>query len=615
LPCDWAETLAFSNNDSLLAIACQDRIFAVFDLNSGSLVHTWPGDSQNPFTSIVAFSPSDELLKLSDRFRSLAFSPDGKMLAQGNIERLADDTITLYDAKRTQEIRDWKSGHGSAQAFQFSPNNLVLASGNADGTIALWDITNGHEIRTFLGHEGSVDYVGYSSDGRVLVSAGADRTIRVWDVVTGKERALFSSFQDKSSIAVTPEGFFDSSSAQAEENLNVRIGNRVFGIASFREHFYRPDLVRNALHGDDISQYGSIDNVKLSPIVDFVALPSTTTDPNLKMNIRLTNGGGGMGPVRLFWNGAIVRQDNDVPTSTDTLTRSYTVPLFPGSNDLRVSALNADGSMFSDATASVTANLPAPAKLAGAHGTLHAVVVGIQHFPNAPSNDLTYPNADAALIAKTLNEKAGPLFEKLDIRLLKPEETDRAHVVSALKAMQATVGPDDEFVFYVASHGIVAGDGQYYLITSDAGSPDPASLKQHAISGTELLDLLGNIKATKKLAILDTCDAGDAIAGGEKAKDKLTILGRSGLNVLAATSSNQEALEGGYRDHGLFTYIVNDGLTGRAADATGIVNSFLLADYVSKQVPSIAQTISNGKHTQQPTWEPSGQAFPITKVK
>jgi len=95
----------------------------------------------------------------------------------------------------------------------------------------------------------------------------------------------------------------------------------------------------------------------------------------------------------------------------------------------------------------------------------------------------------------------------------------------------------------------------------------------------------------------------------------VTILGRTfGLTVLAATNSNQEAIEGGYQGHGLFTYVVADGLSGKAADATtGVVSSFLLADYVGDQVPLLAQTVLH--RDQQPTPVESGQSFPVTKVR
>jgi hypothetical protein len=492
----------------------------------------------------------------------------------------------------------------------------VLASSSWDYTVKLWDTGSGHELRTLKGHTSWVQSVAFSPDGKALASAGWDGTTRVWDAASGKERvaliASTASSTDGSFLEVTPEGYFDDSSAAAEDYLNVRIGDRVFGISSFRENFYRPDLVKLSLAGGSLARFGGIDSVKLSPVVELIDLPSTTGAATLGMKLRLTDGGGGFGPVRVFRDGTAILQDGG-----QSGERGYTVPLFSGRNELRVTASNAEGTMWSEATASLTSTAPIKTE---AHGTLHALIVGIQDFPKRQDNNLTYPVADAQLMVDTLRTKAAPLFDKIDIEVLTTAaETDKDHVVAALKAMQAAVGPDDEFVFYVASHGIVA-NGEYFVATSNVTAADAKSLADEAISSKTLSDLLANIPATRKLVIIDTCDAGAAgqtlaATRGLRAQDAVTILGRTfGLTVLAATTSNEEAIEGGYQGHGLFTFVVADGLAGKAADGTtGIVSSFLLADYVGAQVPLLAQTVLH--RTQQPTPVESGQTFPVTKVR
>jgi len=222
--------------------------------------------------------------------------------------------------------------------------------------------------------------------------------------------------------------------------------------------------------------------------------------------------------------------------------------------------------------------------------------------------------ADAQLFAQTLTTYSAALFENVDIKLLTTAaETDKDHVEQALKAVQAAAGPGDEFIFFVASHGVVA-DGVYYLITSNVGG-DPTRLKLDAISKQELDSLLGNIRATRKLAVIDTCHAGAmADATGMDTQTAAALLG-NGLNltVLAATTTDQEAVDS-YKDHGLFTYVVADGLAGQAADAdNGVVDNVLLAHYVDKMVGPLAFNLY--QHAQVPTVITNGQAFPITKVK
>jgi uncharacterized caspase-like protein len=242
------------------------------------------------------------------------------------------------------------------------------------------------------------------------------------------------------------------------------------------------------------------------------------------------------------------------------------------------------------------------------------VVVGIQDFPKAPQHNLTNPVADAQLFAQTLTAHSAPLFEKVDVELLTTAaETDKDHLEQALKAVQSVAGPNDEFVFYVASHGVIA-DGVYYLITSNVGA-DPARLKMDAISKQELDGLLGNVRATKKLVIIDTCHAGAlADATGMDTATAATLLG-NGLNLtlLAATTTDQEAIDS-YKSHGLFTFVVADGLAGQAADSdNGVVDNVLLAHYVDKTVGPLALNLY--QHAQAPTVIENGQAFAITKTK
>jgi hypothetical protein len=446
-----------------------------------------------------------------------------------------------------------------------------------------------------------------------LASGSSDGTLRLWDASSGRQRVLLVAFNDGSSLIMTPEGYYDASSAAAEENLNVQVGNRIFGIDSYRDKFYRPDLVKLSLAGASLTRFGSIGSEKLPPVIEPVDLPQSTSEPKLALKLRLTDGGGGIGLVRVFLNGSAIIQDDQAGGAP---TRSYAIPLLNGPNELRAVAFNADGSVQSNSiTASITAHLPTAPR-----GTLHAVIVGIREFPKRPQNNLTYSVADAQLFADTLKQYSAPLFEKLDITLLTtPAETDKDHVVRALTAMQATVGPDDEFVFYVASHGLVL-DGEYYLITSNISAIDPASVKAETINRQQLAGLLANIPAPKKLVIIDTCHAqpvGDALqqaiqSGGMTDSAATTILSRAiGSTVLAASTTEQEALEG-YKDHGLFTRVLADGIGGEAA-MKGTVSNFSLADYVGAEVPPLASNIY--RHDQTPTVSASGQRFPIAEVK
>ena len=72
------------------------------------------------------------------------------------------------------------------------------------------------------------------------------------DAASGQERATLVSFKDGEWIAMTPEGYY-TGSEKADQYVNVRVGNKVYGVDQYREKFYRPEAVMAALAGRPIT--------------------------------------------------------------------------------------------------------------------------------------------------------------------------------------------------------------------------------------------------------------------------------------------------------------------------------------------------------------------------
>jgi WD40 repeat protein/ABC-type dipeptide/oligopeptide/nickel transport system ATPase component len=108
---------------------------------------------------------------------SLAFSPDGKLLATSH----ANGEIVFWDTERYVKAGISLTGHdGNIHSIAFNMDGNQLVSGGADGQVIFWDVTSRRMLRAFKEHLNWVWSVAYSPDGRSAVSAGQNNVLQLY---------------------------------------------------------------------------------------------------------------------------------------------------------------------------------------------------------------------------------------------------------------------------------------------------------------------------------------------------------------------------------------------------------------------------------------------------
>jgi hypothetical protein len=167
---DHVWTVAYSPDGKVLAAGGEDRVIRTWDAATGK-----------------------ELLKISaNGCVCVAFSPDGKVLASAPGGAAQVHEPQLWDPATGKELRRCK-GHANICYFvAFSPDGKQLASASVDQTVRLWETASGKEARALRGHTSNVLRVAISPDGKSVASVSDDQTVRLWDAATGKERHVMS---------------------------------------------------------------------------------------------------------------------------------------------------------------------------------------------------------------------------------------------------------------------------------------------------------------------------------------------------------------------------------------------------------------------------------------
>ena len=144
----------------------------------------------NGDTDVYVWSARDgRLLRVIDELQlttfAMTFTADGRQLISGGVDR----NIYVWDAETWTQARQFGQRHPEAvRSLALSPDGRILATGGQNTTdddnpahLVLWDVASGEEL-TRLRLPRAVTSVTFSPDGLLLAAATGEDRVRVWRV-------------------------------------------------------------------------------------------------------------------------------------------------------------------------------------------------------------------------------------------------------------------------------------------------------------------------------------------------------------------------------------------------------------------------------------------------
>ncbi len=162
------------------------------------------GDPNKAPASLVAVLGEAQPIH-SQAVLGLAYSPDGRWLASGSLDR----TIMLRDTATGRVKRIFQGHTGAVSAVAFSKDGKTLVSASRDGAIKLWPVDKEGEPETLQPKLGEIWTMAVSPDGRFLAAGGASGLIKLWKWGAWGKPIEFPDLTGKvkiRSLAFSPDG-------------------------------------------------------------------------------------------------------------------------------------------------------------------------------------------------------------------------------------------------------------------------------------------------------------------------------------------------------------------------------------------------------------------------
>ena len=573
---------------------------------------------------------------------------------------------------------------GGMRCMSLAPDDNVVVG--ASFRTCMWN-QEGEKIKEFVGHTAEVYALAFSHDGKFMFTGSGDQTIKIWDLsdegtlsMTEEEfRAyLVENYGEETVNGLSDEKILEIYEATIVPDVTPvaslfvgsdnewicwtndnyyatsQFGSRFVGFhinkekdkaAKFYEFeqfdivYNRPDKVLKKLGTgtDDLENaferayFKRIDklNYNLDPASDknFNAPklelnmePMIVTEPVIKLKFNMMD--------NQEYLSQIFITNNDVPTtgkdgrdfygvdSTNYLIYSVDEPLVPGENKFQLWCVNSAGVRSNRETVRIYYETD------DVKPNLYILGLGASEYENEKMN-LKYAEKDVRDFVNFYSENKN--YGTINIDTLFNENITIENIKLALGNLQnSTI--NDHLIIYIAGHGILDANLDYYLATYNINFENPA---ENGLSYAFMEDILDQIPARTKTLFMDACHSGEidkeeveiaqveassdediqfrSVGNTVKAKSGIgynnsfklmktmftDLREQSGATIIASAGGGEFAFEGDEWNNGVFTYALLNGLKSGDADLNGDGDIYL--SEIRKYLIAAVSEMTNGQ--------------------
>ena len=622
-------------DDAYMAVlGSGDSAVSIINLSTGDFVR-----------KLSTPSPSEGLKYLYEA-QSATFSPDGKYLAvcfntsktyvwrvgtwslvftnvlPGNLG-YAQGPFVNFSADGSSLIVNTMAGLKvyNTQAFDLFADNAATIKGHAlpiskpcdyiaaieDDFLYFENVNTKKVVKSIRLKPYMVTNVASKSNGKIGVTL-TNGQFFILDPATGEEDIMLVS-NGENSIIKTHENYYKVNK-QGYDLVTFRIGNKAYPFEQFDAIYNRPDLVLKKLECDDANLISLYERAYEKRIVKLGINPKASADFTKVPNTKVTNKSTLQAIVNSSTISLNISMDdqlglqsyniwvNNVPLygkAGKTLggktkaSATAKVDLVSGTNKIQVACRNKNG------VESLLETLFIESVQEAQKPSIYIVTIGTSKYADAQYN-LNYAAKDAKDLDAFFKTNEKGIYQSVNTKILTDDEVNTANVL-ALKAFLSQAKINDIVIVFVAGHGVLDQNFDYYFATHPMVFNNP---KLKGMAYEDLESLLDGIKAKKKILIMDTCHSGEvekdevffaeeedveindvsfrsagaavaetnASASPSKAMNELfnDLRRGTGATVISSAGGAEFALESDEWKNGLFSYCLLSGLKEGYAD-------------------------------------------------